>query len=584
MKRRLALSVVAATCAITVAEAQLYVQNGNTLTIETNAVLHSEGDLVNNGVINGAGFLDLRTANAQTITGTGTMTNLRVSGGANVTPGVNLDLDKLDVASASSLTIPPTQYVLTTGQLSNAGTVTVENTASLVQGPSSGLTNTGTFNVRKQGTAQWDAYNYWSSPVTAGIMPGSYRYRWDPHNSTQDYGDDLDPDPGWFSFSGVMTVGTGYAGAGGGLVNFSGTVNNGVYAFPMIYYPFVPGNTNPGTPFNLMGNPYPSAIRCSDLVSDNADVDGAIYFWDDDVSGGTDYSTTDYAVWNGTGSLGTGAGSVPPNGFISTGQGFMIRALAPGATLNVDNQMRVDALNDILYANDQMFKLEAEPQRLYLSLEGNDRFNQILIGMVEDATDEQDRLYDALKIRGNQSVALAAMLFEGDDREFSILGFPAPSVEKTIPLNVFVDEAGEYDFHANTIEGFEDYELYLEDRSTFTYYPMIEGTQVPFQLNAGDINGRFFLHINSELITGIRDLEGPSMQAHIYDGMLNVNTMNIDHGNSVLELLDMQGRLVWTSSSPVSDRLTADVSNLSRGIYVVRLVTPDEMFTERVMR
>lgn len=583
--RKILLSTVMFSFAALNAGAQFYIQAGATVTIENSATLYSDGDASNSGTVNGNGFLSL-TGSATQYIGTGSIRNLQIHGGANVTPANNVHLlDKLDVTSGSTLTIPPNQHIRTDGNLTNAGIFNVENTASLVQGPSSGLTNTGTFNVRKQGNTAWNVYNYWSSPVVAGIAPGAYRYRWDPNTSTQDYADDLDPDPGWHSFSGVMTVGQGYAGSGAGLVNFTGTVNNGTYSFPMVYHPFAPGNTNPGTPYNLMGNPYPSAIRCLDLVNANADIDGALYFWDDDLSGGTGYWTTDYAVWNGTGSLGTGAGlNGIPNGFISTGQGFMARALNSSATLDVNNQMRVDALNASGYANNQMFKLESEIQRLYMSLEGDGRFNQILIGMVDDATDGQDRLYDALKMRGNQSISLGAQLFEGDDKEFSILGFPPPFANKTIPLKVFVDQAGVYEFRANSIEGYDGYDLYLEDRSDFSYYPIYEGVQLPFQIAEGDVDGRFFLHIGSELVTGVRDVQSPAMRAWIYDGMLNVNLYNFLNMQGQLEMLDMAGRLVWTSGSGLHDRFSADVSSLSRGAYLVRLVSPTGIFTEKVLR
>lgn len=557
--------------------AQLYVQNGSTLTIAGTAVVHADGDVFNSGTVDGGGSLNMFNT-AQTYTGNGAINNLRVSGGADVTPANNFTLgNALDVASASSITIPTGQYVLVNGPLTNAGTFTVENSGSLVQVVGSTLSNSGTFHVLRQGANTSNVYNYWGSPITSGNVPGGNIYRWNPNTSTQDYADDAF-DPGWISFSGTMQVGSGYASTGGGLATFTGTANNGPIPRSLIYYPYDITNTGPGTPFNLMGNPYPCAISAAQLVLDNTNVNGSIYFWDDDLTGGSGYSTTDYAVWNHTGGLsgsGTPSNSVTPNGFIASGQGFMVRALNGSAALNFNNGQRVTG------PNNQFFRLESEPQRLYLSLESAQHFNQILIGLVEDATDGEDRLYDATKIRGSQSIALSAV---DGDMEYAIMAFPPPMVEKTIPLNVFVAESGTYTFHANTIEGYDGYDIYLEDRSTFTYYPMVEGTQVPFQLNAGDIQERFYLHIGSELVTGIRGSEDPAMRAWVYDGMLNVNLFNFHGRNGQLEMVDMAGRRVWTSGSAVSDRFTADVSGLSRGAYLVRLVSQSGIFTEKVIR
>lgn len=579
--------------------AQLYVQGGSAVTIQGGAVLHSEGDLVNNGSIAGAGFLDLR-ASAQNISGAGTLENLRVSGNANVTPSVDLSLDQLDVQAASSLTITPNRYVLTSGTLTNNGTVTVENSGSIVQALNSGLAGTtGTFHVRRQGTTTGNVYNYWSSPITAGTVPGNPVYAFNPVTSTQNYDDDTNPsDPGWQAHSGNMTVGRGYASAGGGLATFTGTVNNGPRDSQNLYYrDFDPYNlplTVTGTSFNLVGNPYPSAIRCIDLVQapENAHINGAVYFWADDFSGGSGYDQSDYAIWNGLGTVpgpaaSPGGGVINPNGFISSGQGFMVRvegAFTPGgqtvAPLHFNNTMRTDALAQVNYSNAQFFKPNADISRMWLSLEGNNMVSEILVGMLDDATDGEDRLYDAAKMR-NPQLSLGA---ENDATEYAIMAFPPPLVSKEIPLRLFVSQDNDYVFHSNTIEGFDTYDLYLEDRSTYSYYPLQEGTQVAFNLSAGDIAGRFFLHVGTELVTGTRDLEMPEAKAWIHDGLLNLRTINIDYERSSLSLMDMAGRLVWSTPTVSSERASWDVSHLSRGIYVARLDGPSGVFGERVIR
>lgn len=564
----------------TLATAQFVVTSGSTLTIQSGATVHSTGNVVNNGTVNGAGFLDLRSS-ATAYSGNGAIANLRVSGGANVTPANDVTVgNALDVASGSSLTIPSNRYVLVNGPLSNAGTFNVQNSGSLVQATGSTLTNSGIFNVRRQGhpvSHPNPPYNYWSSPVTAGTVPGANVYRWDPNTSTQSYADDA-ADPGWIPFSGTMDVGVGYASTGGGLATFSGTVNNG--SLPSISLEYYPHSfaQSVGTPFNLVGNPYPCAISAAQLALDNSNVAGSFYFWDDDFSGGPGYTTTDYAVWNHTGGLsgsGAASNSVQPNGFIASCQGFMVQAENGIATLTFNNGQRVTS------PNNQFFRLESEPQRLYLSLESPAHFNQILIGLVEDATDGEDRLYDAVKIRGNSQIALAA---ENEGKDYSIMAFAPPSVEKTIPLNVFIAQSGTYNFHSNTIEGFAGYDIYLEDRSNLSYYPLNEGTQVPFNLNAGEIVDRFYLHIGPELVTDVNSAaSNPSVRGWIYDGILNVTLRNVADAQR-LELFDISGKVVWSYSSAVADRLTVDVNHLSRGAYILRLTSDSGVFSEKVIR
>ncbi|MGB1317383.1 MAG: hypothetical protein ACPG5W_04225, partial [Flavobacteriales bacterium] len=296
----------------------------------------------------------------------------------------------LTIEAGGVLTINPNFVLNMSGVLDNEGTMNVESSGSLVQATGSTLIGAGTFNVRRQGITG-SAYNYWSSPIQSGTVPGGNIYRYDSNIGTQDFSDDTPADPGWQSFSGAMTVGKGYAASGGGSATFTGTANNGDLSFGLDYNALNVGSLAPGTPYNLVGNPYPSAISATALVNAAANssvIDGALYFWNDDLSAGADFTSSDYAVWNGTGSTGTGAGSTPPDGNIASCQGFMVRALGPGA-ISFNNSMRVGAGNNGLF-----FRPAVEPAKIWLSVTGDNTYNEILVGMLAEATDSQDRLYD----------------------------------------------------------------------------------------------------------------------------------------------------------------------------------------------
>src|SRR5690606_13763873 len=77
---------------------------------------------------------------------------------------------------------------------------------------------------------------------------------------------------------------------------FTGTPNNGVITIP------VAGDES----FNLLGNPYPSAIDADEFlaIANNPSLDGTLYFWTHNTppasSGGStySYSADDYAAYN----------------------------------------------------------------------------------------------------------------------------------------------------------------------------------------------------------------------------------------------------------------------------------------------
>ena len=466
------------------------------------------------------------------------------------------------------------------GALTNNGSMTFNNASSLMRGSTGndGL-GSGTYNVKRQGTNSPSVFNYWSSPMQsyAGI-PGNSSYLYNSALGTQDFSDDQPADPGWVSYQGAMTPGQGYASRAGGLATFTGDVNNGNVNFPLFYTSDIPGNPAPNTPFNLVGNPYPSGVSCASLVIGNPDISGALYFWDDDLTGGSGYSNTDYAVWNGTGSLGTGSGSAGnPNGIISTGQGFKVKAINPGAVLNFTNSMRVANTT-------QFFRMSGEDSRMWFSIEGNDLFNQILIGILDDATDGEDRLYDASKIRGNQSISLAAMQ---DGKDFCILAFPPPSAQKTIPLSVFVNSPGTYTFKANTMENFDYEEVFFYDVESNNEVLLEEGTEIAVSLlEAGEYNNRFYLNFKPTSTVGITERESLDVMIYSYDDGLFVGSNSYTRSTANVELFDMSGKLVYSENNITlsSDPTRISMAGLADGIYATRLTINGETFNAKIVK
>lgn len=464
------------------------------------------------------------------------------------------------------------------GTLVNNGSMTFENSATLLRGSTSNDgTGSGTYYVRRQGSNSTSVFNFWSSPMQSySGVPGSNQYSYDSNLGTQDYNDDQPADPGWVSYSAAMSPGVGYAGQGGGLHTFIGDVNNGNVDIPLTFYPFAPGNTAPGTPFNLVGNPYPSAISCASLVSANPDINGSIYFWDDDNSGGSGYSYADYAIWNGTGALGTGSGTAGnPNGFISTGQGFKVRALNGGAVLNFTNSMRQSN-------NNQFFKPNADASRLWFSIQGMDNYNQILIGLLDDATDQEDRLYDATKLRGNNQLSLSA---RDGDIDYAIMAFPHPSIDKVIPLSVLVAQNGPYTFKANVMENFEFEEVYFIDTQSGNQTLLEEGTEIAVYLEDGLYTDRFYLNFSPEgTVTGVGS-ESDQVTIYAFDNQIYFSSSQ-EMVNGRIELYDISGRMVFQRSNLMISKTSNSISmeGVSSGMYMVRLNFNDKFSFQKVFK
>jgi hypothetical protein len=491
-------------------------------------------------------------------------------------------INDVDLASGATLSVASGGSLTLNGALTNAGTVTIQSGGSFLQGGSSSISGAGIFSVQRQG-GNGQVFNYWSSPITSqtGIPGTSYTYN--SSAGTQDDSDDQPSDPGWSSYNGAMIPGAGYAGMGGGLATFTGTPNNGTVNMSGLHHATFDGSytsATGGTPFNLVGNPYPSAINANSFISANSDdIFGTIYFWIDDLSAGTGYSRTDYAYWNGTGGLGTSPGSQgAPSGNIASCQGFMVRvkdAAAAPYDISFDNTMRIAG------SNSQFLRQNGEDSRLWFSIEGNDSFDHVLVAVLEDATEDEDDLYDAVKLHTQNSVSIAAM---GNDLEHAIMAFPPTGSNTTVPVLVNVDFAGIYRFTANTMENFEGYEVYLDDMLGGTGYLLQEGASVPIALTAGEHANRFYLNF-VRTTTGVDQPHKEELTAYAANDLLHISCADCK-SDATIELIDMSGREVLHQQKPMFSNgiATIPMASISTGVYLVRVTTDGQTISRKIIK
>lgn len=481
----------------------------------------------------------------------------------------------LTVNSGAELTINSGQNLTADNAVTNNGLIRVLNGGNFIQtANSTSHTGSGTMTVQRQGTASTTVYNYWSSPVVSGALPGGNRYQYNSSLGTHSNADDSPADPGWQAFSGTMTPGRGYASTGGGLTTFTGVPNNlsVPYAVTTSAQPMT--STVPGSRFNLVGNPFPSAISASSFLSVNGPagmggtgrVAGVLYFWDDDNSGGSGYSTSDYATWTTIGSAGGGGNT--PNGSIASGQGFKVDAQSSG-NITFTNAMRGGS-------NTQFFRLSEEEDpmdRLWLSMAGSGRSNQTLVAFRDDATDLRDVMYDAYKMRGNAHIALASVQA---GETFAVAAYPTLTAERTVPLMTYVSQEDAYTFTADSVDGFDGYTVYLEDLQTGQLHELVQGAGVTLQVGPQDEYGRFRLRFAPELVTGLGE-DGQHSGLRVLSGEhgLQVVTDGTGDVSGELRLHTLTGQLVLSRRLTVSGGRSAwvDVTGLPLGVYVAGFVT-----------
>lgn len=516
------------------------------------------------------------TLNGTTFAGTGRGITGTSSGGRIEGNG------RLDIGAAVSgqtvLVNYPTRFrlavtALGTANVQSNGNMIFDNGASLYSGqtpPNSQVT--GNITYRRQGNTSAVVYNFWSSPISNGMLsslaapgyiPNLYQYN-TPTATGLDY---LGSQAGWQALTPgtPMVPGKGYIATGAGLANFTGLPNQNQPIGPALQNGA--GNVNN---FNLVGNPYPAPVSASQFITANAGaITGSIYIWDDDASAGVDYAAGDFIVSNGLGTVNGINSGAPFSGNIASCQGFFVEKI-PAFSGNIvfNHGMKVYGTNS------EFFNVE-DASRLRLRMENSNGVGtETLLAFTADATDGVDPMYDATRLQGNATLSLYT--FNGTG-EYVIQAWPTLATERIFPLGTVNTVTGPSSITVNQFENFDPSTVvYLEDVANGVFHNLTENPTYNFNntgLNTG-VNGeevRFKLHFRAPIaVASSMDCSGMEMGKII---VANPNTTPV-----ALEVVNENNAVIATAAAFVGEH---EVSGLAAGAYTLNLSYADGASTSK---
>ncbi|WP_406844731.1 T9SS sorting signal type C domain-containing protein [Flavobacterium soyae] len=477
----------------------------------------------------------------------------------------------INLSNNSLLTVQSTNTLTVTNAVTvNTGSsLTFENNASLVQKTNAVNSGNITYKRNTQLIRRYD-FTYWSAPVTA--VPGITLHDLSPTTLADKYYS-YNPNTGWtINYNGtlVMAPGQGYIvrspqeydinTSAVYQASFTGVPNNGDITF-----------TPTAAKWNLIGNPYPSAIDAYKLINDTGV--GALYFWthnsppNGSVAGDAKYNYTvaDYAVYTLTGSVATTSGAAAPTGSIAAGQGFFFKA-STGSNIVFTNDMRIAG------DNTQFFKTSetaGEANRLWLNFTNAEgAFKQALIGYINGATNSWDQNYDAATLNGNTYVDFYSI---SDAKKLTVQGRALPFEDTDlIPLGYKTAVAGEFTISIDHTDGLlNNQAVYLEDKTTGTVYDLKAGNY-KFTTEIGTFTDRFTLrYTNKTLGTGDFENVKDGLLVSVKDKTIKVTSSkeNIKEVN----IFDITGRLLYSKNKVGTAELS--IPNLQAADQVLLVKT-----------
>ena len=506
----------------------------------------------------------------------------------------------MDILKDASLFVKDSNYVRIQNDLLVEGTLDVSPEGSLVIVDDHGtMENTGAIFIHKSTTElkPYD-YTYWSSPVENAQLETVF---WNSPQtsfyffSTMDF-EDLDKDGlddndnAWVRASGTMQVGRGYTSMAPDPtpfakvqdVTFNGLVNNGIIEIPVYTQA---ESTSEQHHWNLIGNPYPSAIDAELLLNHPENeglLSGTFYFWThstplaiEDSNGRRRYTSDDYAMYTvGTGGVKANPDGKEPTQFISSCQGFFVDALKEGLLI-FNNGMRTNTRNNYFFKSDKT-KDTAKEKKIWLNLTNNEgAFSQILIGFVDGATTQFDVNFDGPRIDTQNPINFYSL---SDEKPYAIQGLPEFQGNEKIQLGLHsrILEETLLNISIDHIKGdFADTDIILHDKLLNINHNLLISSYSFLLTEPSRVNQRFELHFEPMQHLNPAITQEPTKIAwQLIDEILSVSTNNNDTIRR-LEIFDLNGRKLKDHQAHSNSIKLNWFGFPSRAIYVLRVKLKD---------
>lgn len=513
----------------------------------------------------------------------------------------------LTVKANRNVNIDGTGYIIAGKKLSHSGNLTIANNGQLVQIDEFN-TNDGTYGTKFQvnRTAQVKHYDYvyWGSPVKdfpVASLPNAYRFEWSTlqPNANGTTGNWVAPT------TTTMTKGKGYiARASNGASTpqamnlvFQGEPNNGQFPFPINRgdydgddYDADPTNaTNAWTTkrddnWNLLGNPYPSAIDAEKfLVLNQTKIEGTVWIWkhglDPTASGSPFYNNYQYN-YSATNDLikYNGLGSSEPDTFagsIASGQGFLVAMLhsapQPGSTVTFSNDLRRGSALSAsgLFDNTDFFRMSSNvssadrpesKSRIWLdvvNVAGGQK-DTALVGYSENSTLGVDHMYDCMNSIKNELTLYSMIQAE----PYIIQGRPLPfDVSDVVPMGVKIANEGAHTIAIRKVDGlFETTQqnIYIEDKQLGLIHDL---RQAPYTFTspAGRYDNRFVLRYTNEMLSNPSFESNQNVVVLAKADFIEIHSYN--QNIQQIEVYDVLGRSVFESKN--LDQASFNINSIS---------------------
>ena len=550
------------------------------------------------------------------ITSTSVAETLTINSTATIQVNSSLTVDNAADNSGTMNINTGGSFILSAGNFTNSGTLLFAKGRSMTMADTTTLTNSGsisltsdsnefstlklngTYTKSGSGTVSygrsvsgvntnWDLIG---PPTSNTSASGFITVNGDLADNAGDYGigpynNDLNTWTTWSSADatsyGDLISGTGYqmasSGGDGSAMEFTGDIQAGSVTVSVINNDAA--NSNAGTRFNLVANPYPSFINANSNGGTNnfIGVNGSagnsvlmsgafncLYAW-----GGSSYTTINQA------SSAT---------YIAPGQGFMIAAESTSsANLSFTANMQTTSGVDDFISGDA-----ADPDRaeLFININQNELDRHTEIYFLENTTDGLDVGYDAgtISLANNMIYSRLVTNDEGINMSIQSLNFSEIS-DKVISLGINAEAGDEAIISITNNTTNPSTYVYLEDALEGTFTDLKETNFVITPDSDLEGVGRFFIHTSSTTMSN-EDTSTNLLNVFKLDrnNFITIEGLATQSNNTDLKLYNILGSEVLSTRLGTNmNTQSISTNGLAAGIYVVKVQSGNNLITKKLI-
>jgi len=500
------------------------------------------------------------------------------------TPATLANCATLSIQNAASVTIAPNGELTVAGLITNAAGNAGIVIKSDATGTGSLIHNTADIDATVERYFEGASPGEWhllsSSIIDAprSLFTANNFYWYD--ESTNDYwngASDYQGTLGWTNPTGTLVSARGYLYYQlNHTISFTGKLHYDAtgYTMPASYNLHAAAQTGPGPygawsqydGWNLIGNPYPSAIDWTLLVGNSGltDLHSTVYFYDDVADNYKYFNTPPSSSPSYNNNMSVNGATK----YIPAGQGFFVKTddAVDGGSITMPLISRVHSTQNF-WRNEGDNMIQEGYIRLKTNVNGSE--DELVIRVSSDATSEFDGTLDAYKrYSWNPEMPQIYSMNIERNTEYAINSLPEFSESISIPLGYSINAAGNYFFELNELR-VEEVDVFIEDLLLGETFKIEELGRYEFSMEAGNLRNRFILH----LVKRTSEVTTPTNWLNIYPNptsgkVIISQSFSAGAKGAKITLTDMTGKVYYEANTH-NAIFEFDISHLPSGTYIL---------------